>query len=170
GSLGLPWRLQGAFNLSASSAAPFSAYVSGVDFNGDGTQNDLLPGSTVNAFGRQLTTADLQQLVAQYNTQYAGTVTRGGQTAPFVTLPANYAFNDRFFSQDVRVTRTLFGSPGVRLLVFGEVFNLLNTANLIQYGGNIANPATFGQPTARTSQVFGSGGPRAVQLGARVSF
>jgi hypothetical protein len=54
--------------------------------------------------------------------------------------------------------------------LFGEIFNLLNTQNLIQYGDNIANSATFGQPGARFAQVFGSGGPRAAQLGARVSF
>jgi hypothetical protein len=40
----------------------------------------------------------------------------------------------------------------------------------VQYSGNLANPATFGQPTARSDQVFGSGGPRAVQLGARLTF
>ena len=49
-----------------------------------------------------------------------------------------------------------------------EVFNLFNTANLVQYGSNLANPTTFGQPGSRVSQVFGSGGPRALQLGARL--
>jgi hypothetical protein len=44
------------------------------------------------------------------------------------------------------------------------------TGNLVQYSGNIANSAVFGQPGARFSQVFGSGGPRAFQLGARISF
>ena len=29
---------------------------------------------------------------------------------------------------------------GLRLLLFAEVFNLLNTANLVQYSGNLANP------------------------------
>jgi len=29
---------------------------------------------------------------------------------------------------------------------------------------------TFGQPTQRAGQVFGSGGPRAFQVGARFSF
>ena len=58
----------------------------------------------------------------------------------------------------------------MRLALFGEVFNLLNTANLVGYGGNLANPAEFGQPAARVNQVFGSGGPRAFQLGARISF
>jgi hypothetical protein len=58
----------------------------------------------------------------------------------------------------------------VRLIVFGEVFNLLNIANLSGYGGNIANPAQFGQPGERFSQIFGSGGPRAFQLSMRLNF
>jgi hypothetical protein len=61
------------------------------------------------------------------------------------------------------------GREKVRLSLFGEVFNLLNTANLVGYNGNLSS-ASFGQPTGRFTQVFGSGGPRAVQLGARVSF
>jgi hypothetical protein len=34
----------------------------------------------------------------------------------------------------------------------------------------LSNTATFGQPTTRASQVFGSGGPRAFQIGARFTF
>jgi hypothetical protein len=50
------------------------------------------------------------------------------------------------------------------------VFNIFNTANLVQYSGNIANTAAFGQPSSRFTQVFGSGGARAFQLGVRLSF
>jgi hypothetical protein len=69
------------------------------------------------------------------------------------------------------VSRTFsLGSERLRLVLFGEVFNLLNVANLVGYSGNIANPAQFGQPAERFTQIFGSGGPRAFQLGARVNF
>ncbi|HEY6373554.1 MAG TPA: hypothetical protein VIX37_23460, partial [Candidatus Sulfotelmatobacter sp.] len=34
-----------------ASALPLSAYVGGIEFNGDGTTGDLLPGTTVNSFG-----------------------------------------------------------------------------------------------------------------------
>ena len=49
----------------------------------------------------------------------------------------------------------------------GEVFNLFNTANLSGRSGDVLG---FGQPTSRVTQVFGSGGPRAFQIAARVSF
>jgi len=71
----------------------------------------------------------------------------------------------------VRLSRTFsFGSDRVRLVLLGEVFNLFNVVNIVDHSGNIKNSAEFGQPGARFSQVFGSGGPRAFQLGARVSF
>ena len=45
GSVDLPWQFRASFSVSVHSRPPFSAYVNGVDFNGDGTLNDLLPGS-----------------------------------------------------------------------------------------------------------------------------
>ncbi len=56
-----------------------------------------------------------------------------------------------------------------RLSLIGEVFNLYNAANLTGYSGDLTS-AAFGQPTARFTQLFGSGGPRAFQLAMRVSF
>ena len=171
GFMDLPWRMQASFILAAYSRPPFMAYVNGMDFNGDGTQEDLLPGSTVNQFNRGLGKDSLAALVGQYNQQFANKRTLGGQTAPLLTLPANYSFNDGFLTQDLRLSRTFsFRSERVRLAVFGEVFNLFNIANLSGYSGNIANPAQFGQPGERFTQIFGSGGPRAFQLGMRVSF
>jgi len=171
GFLDLPWRFQASFSVSAYSRPPFMAYVNGMDFNGDGTTEDLLPGSKVNQFSRGLGKGDLAALVDRYNPQFANQRTLGGQTAPLLTLPANYSFNDGFFTQDLRLSRTFsLGSERVRLTVFGEVFNLFNIANLAGYGGNIANSAQFGYPGERFSQIFGSGGPRAFQLGMRVNF
>jgi hypothetical protein len=171
GLVELPWRFRVALALSAYSRPPFSAYVAGVDFNGDGTRDDLLPGTRVNQFGFDLDANDLGRLVDAYNEEFAGRRTAGGQVAPRLTLPAEYAFNDTFFTQDVRVTHDVpLGIRHARLLLMVEVFNLLNTANLVQYSGNLSNPAIFGQPGARFTQIFGSGGPRAIQLGARVTF
>jgi hypothetical protein len=46
---------------------------------------------------------------------------------------------------------------------------VLNTANLSGYADNLLAPG-FGQPTARFSNIFGTGGPRSFQLGTRLSF
>jgi hypothetical protein len=171
GFVELPWRFQVSFSVSAYSRPPLSAFVSGVDFDGDGTANDLLPGTRVNQFNRALGRDDLARLVERYNLEVAGTPLPNGETAPPLTLPADYAFNDSFFTQDLRLSRTFaLSGERVRLILFGEVFNLLNTANLAGFDGNLANPAEFGQPGARSTQVFGSGGPRAFQLGVRFSF
>ncbi|HXA53210.1 MAG TPA: hypothetical protein VNV86_22990, partial [Candidatus Acidoferrum sp.] len=91
------------------------------------------------------------------------------QTFPRVTLPSNYELGHVFNSQDVRVTKLFRYRERFELQVFGEVFNLFNTANLSGYESNLLAPG-FGQPTARFSNVFGTGGPRSFQLGSRVSF
>ena len=68
------------------------------------------------------------------------------------------------------LTKNIALGKTLKATLIGEVFNLFNTANLIQYSGNIADTAAFGQSGARLTQVFGSGGPRAFQFGARISF
>jgi hypothetical protein len=166
----LPLQLKAAVSVSVYSRAPFSAYVGGVDFNGDGTSGDLLPGTTVNQFNRGLNEQDLHRLVEDYNQKFARRITPVGQLAPVLRLPDSFALNDAFFAADVRLSREFHTANSVRFLLFADVFNLFNTANLINYSGNLANTASFGQPAARFDQVFGSGGPRSLQLGARVSF
>jgi hypothetical protein len=165
----LPWRFELGLNFSLSSVPPFSAYVGGIDFNGDGTKDDLLPGSTVNAFNRSMGRADLERLVAQFNQTYAGTKDGHGNFIPFLTLPPRYSFGHNFQSLDLRLSRSFVFGERWRLSLIGEAFNLYNAANLSGYSGDLTSPA-FGQPTSRFTQVFGSGGPRAFQLGVRVSF
>jgi hypothetical protein len=141
-----------------------------VDFNGDGTASDLLPGTAVNQFNRGAGREELIRAVNVYNRDYAGKITAGRQIASVVTLPDRYWFNDSYFTQDLRVSRTFALTEVLRLIVSAELFNVLNIANLVDYSGNLAAQTSFGQPGARFDQVFGSGGPRAVQLTAKVSF
>jgi hypothetical protein len=165
--LSLSFRL--GLNFSYASAPPFSAYVGGSDFNGDGTTNELLPGTTVNAFNRGMGRADLERFVAQFNQTYAGRLDGKGTIIPTLLLPEQYWFGDNYHSLDLRLSRELVIQERWRLALMGEVFNLYNAANLSGYSGNLTS-AGFGQPTSRVTQVFGSGGPRAFQLGARISF
>jgi len=113
--------------------------------------------------------ADLAQLVAQFNPIHAGTKDAQGRTIPRLTLPARYAFGDNFHALDLRLSRSLVFHERWHLSLMGEAFNLYNKANLSNYSGDLTSPS-FGQPTSRVTQVFGSGGPRAFQLAARVSF
>ena len=169
----LPWSFELALNFSYSSAPPFSATVgstsNGIDFNGDGTLGDLLPGTTVNAFNRSRGRADLERLVAQFNETYALTRDAQGRVIPRLALPANYGFGDDFHALDLRLSRSILFRERWRLQLIGEVFNVYNKANLSNYSGDLTS-AAFGQPTTRATQVFGSGGPRAFQLAMRVGF
>lgn len=113
-----------------------------------------------------------------------------GTPFPFIVLPERFASDDSFISHDLRLTRVIRLAEGVRLSVIAEGFNIFNIANLTGFSGTLdayirptpptaANPAgtpgrnpnfNFGQPTGRVNPIFGSGGPRAFQLAARISF
>jgi hypothetical protein len=166
----LPWQFQLGLNFSYSSAPPFNAFLGRTDFNGDGTTGDLLPGATVNAFNRGMGRADLKRLVAQFNQTYAGTFDAHGAPIDQLILPDRYWLGDNFQSLDLRVSRSFLFGDRWRLLLIGEAFNIYNAANLSDFSGDLVSDGLFGQPTSRATQVFGSGGPRAFQLGARISF
>jgi hypothetical protein len=60
------------------------------------------------------------------------------------------------------------GQGNRKVGVFGEFFNLLNTANFGQtYGGNASSKATFKQPLGFMP---GNGYPFQIQVGARFEF
>jgi hypothetical protein len=170
GVVELPRGLQASFLSTFASKAPFSAWVSPVDFNGDGTNDDLLPGTKVNQLNRGLSQGALRRLVDDFNRTLAGTRTSRGQAIPRLTLPGSFELGDRFFSQDVRLSKTFKAAERFQMTVLGEAFNLFNVASLSGYSGNLAEPAAFGQPSNRVTQVFGSGGPRAFQFGVRIGF
>jgi hypothetical protein len=72
------------------------------------------------------------------------------------------------------LTKTFKLKERYKFSVLAEMFNVLNYQN---YGGFNFNPtagtpsgSAFGIATQRQGQTFGSGGPRAVQLGGRFSF
>ena len=165
----LPLRFQLASVVVYNSTPPFSAFLGPLDLNGDGTAGDLLPGTKVNQFNRGLGKDDLRRLVALFNQVYAGKKDAQGRTIPSIALPPDFNFGHSFLTHDLRLSRVFLFSERWRATVIGEVFNLFNLANLSGYSGNLLG-AGFGQPTSRITQVFGSGGPRAFQLGARINF
>jgi len=124
-----------------------------------------------------LSKSDLESMVNDYNTRIAGTLTPAALTGrspnqryPKIALPANYQLGDMFSSQDVRLMKTITLREHTDLRLIAEVFNIFNVSNLTNFNYNLANSATFGQANQRVGQTFGSGGPRAMQLAARLSF
>jgi hypothetical protein len=158
GVVDLPKRLQASFSSAYYSKTPFNVYVGAIDFNGSGTVNDVLPGTRVNEFNRGLGKDDLARLVDQFNRTLAGTKTSRGQLIPTLGLPPGYEFGGNYISQDLRLSRAFVFRERYRLQLLGEVFNLLNIANLSGYMGNLRQASSFGQPGSRETQVFGSGG------------
>ena len=104
-----------------------------------------------------------------------GTITIVSPRTPFnqiinpIALPERFSNGDSFLTQDVRLTRAVKISEHIRLSMIGEVFNLFNIANLTGFSG-VLNQPNYGLPSARAAQVFGTGGPRAIQLAARIVF
>jgi hypothetical protein len=170
GLVDLPWGFQVGFISAMSSRGPLMPSVPNVDLDGDGITTTPIPGVDFNCFNRGCGKDDLAQAVAAWNSTYAGKRDARNQVIPTLTLPASYEFGDWFSSQDIRLTKKFTWKDHYTLSVFGEMFNVFNIANLGGHSFNLANTANFGQPTSRAGQVFGSGGPRALQIGARVSF
>jgi len=138
-----------------------------------------------NAGGRQFHTA------AELNTYLADLNAGGGVDGVLLPLVTDSArFNDSFNSLDIRVSRPFSINQRIRVEPMLEVFNLFNVTNIlgisnVNYSGysnvlvrDSEDPASagylrssrFGQPVTTAGGVFGSGGPRAMQLAARVTF
>jgi hypothetical protein len=175
-----------SFVSEADSVPPLDTTLSGLDFDGDGISTTLLPGiNRHNLLGQGLKESELRTFVAQYNAMVAAhtrTITNPGGTqtvimprTPFnqiispVVLPAKISPGDSFISQDIRLTKKFNITERVRLSLIGEVFNLLNIANLTGYS-SVLNQPNYAQPSARAGQAFGTGGPRAFQVASRVEF
>lgn len=173
GMVDLPWKVQMSFINSMGTRGPYRPSVSGVDLDGDGVDTAFLPGWSIP--DRNPTREKLAAAVAAWNSAYPDLAngqrprTSRNQVIPKLALPANYSFGENFFSQDLRVTKSFVFHEHYKLSVFGEGFNIFNIANLGGISSSV-NSAGFGVPSSRAGQVFGSGGPRAFQLGARFSF
>jgi hypothetical protein len=181
GIVNLPWGFQLTLNSSILSRTPVEAVTTGVDITGTYEapgSNGVLPGLSFNCLGITCGKSQLTQAVAAWNATYPGKVSPNGTPYPAYALPKDYEFGDPTFSQDFRLTKTFTYKERYHLLIFGEAFNAFNIANLTGYNFTLdamnANPAaqtyTFGQPTQRALQTFGSGGPRALQVGGRITF
>jgi hypothetical protein len=174
GVVNLPYGFSLSINSSYITTTPTTPVVAGVDLNGSG--NTVFPITEAdpnlagyNCFNAGCGKSDLIAAVNYWNTNLAGTLDARGTKIPVLPVPTHFQFNDPVISQDLRLTYTYTYRERYKASIFGEIFNTFNIANLNGYS-TVLNTASFGQPTSRFAQIFGSGGPRAIQIGARVSF
>jgi hypothetical protein len=166
--------------------APLWTVASGVPMDillPDGSSR--VPTLQRNAGGRLFRTgAKLNAYITRLNAATADPTRR----LPLVRDDAR--FNDSFNSLDLRLARPFELRGGVMVEPIAEVFNLFNVTNVlgvsnVNYSGfsNVlardSNDPTspgflrsnsFGRPVTTAGGVFGSGGPRAFQFAARVTF
>jgi hypothetical protein len=166
-------------------ASPIWTYASGVPMDillGDGS-GSRVPQLGRNVGGRQFHSgAELNAYLTQLNA--AGAV-NGNLGTPLPLVDNNARFNDTFNSVDLRLSKDFRVREGMSLEVLGEVFNLFNKTNILgvsttNYSGffnalvpdsnNPLHSSAFGKAVTTAGGIFGSGGPRAFQLGARFSF
>lgn len=178
----IPWGFKLSVNSSIISSTPVNPIITGIDLNGSGNTNyplsEAAPGLTYNCFNYGCDKSDIVKAVAYWNANVATAATGkkalNGVAIPTLTLPTgSWGLGTPIFSQDFRITKDLTIKEHYRFSVFGEFFNAFNISNLTYSATPILNsPTTFGQPTGRVGQAstFGSGGPRAIQVGGRFSF
>jgi hypothetical protein len=181
----MPWGFELSVNSAFISRTPGNAFVSSLSLPGTvpAGSTEPLPGIEYGSLNAGTSKQDLAKAVGIFNAKYAGTKNSNGSVISPLALPPDYQFGDPTFSQDFRLTKNFKLKERVTFSVLAEMFNSFNISNLT-YGTSATagftldtrnpNPAkqtyVFGQPTQRATQTFGSGGPRAVQLGARITF
>ena len=114
----------------------------------------------------------------ELNTFISAINAAGGVNGGLLPLaPSNARFNDSFSSLDLRVTKVFKFGERYQLEPLAELFNVFNTTNILGVSntnysgfGNVLGTPNFGQPVTTAGGVFGSGGPWALQLGAKFSF
>jgi outer membrane receptor protein involved in Fe transport len=177
GLVDLPAGIRLAPILTLASGVPMDILVPG------GGQR--VPQLQRNAGGRVFhTAAELNAFIKQVN----GAGGFGGEPLPLVSDDAR--FNDNFSSFDLRLSKVFKLGERVKLEPLVEAFNLFNVTNVLGFSksnySGFANvlvrdsndpssagslrSSSFGRPVTTAGGVFGSGGPRAFQFAARVTF
>jgi len=175
----LPWGFKLSVNQAIYSRTPVEPLVAGYDLFASGlavplnvavaAYGDTEAANKYNCFGITCGKGEMASEIAYWNANIAGTKDLRGTLIKPLSIPSDYQFGDPKFDIDMRLTKQFVLKERYKMDVFVEGFNVLNMANLVSYSFTVS-PATFGQPTARYNQVFGSGGPRAFEVGGRFSF
>jgi outer membrane receptor protein involved in Fe transport len=164
GTLDLPYGFRVSPILTLASGVPMDILLPDA--------SSRIPQLQRNAGGRIFkNAAQLNAFIQRLNAQ------GGVNGQPLPLAPADARFNDNFSSLDLRLTKIFSFGERIRLEPIVEIFNVFNTTNILGVSntnysgfGNVLGSPNFGQPVTTAGGVFGAGGPRAFQLGARFSF
>jgi hypothetical protein len=137
--------------LATSLVVPSSGLAGEIfrtDFTGDGTTQDLLPGTSVGSFGRGVDASNINQVITGYNNTQGNMPTPAGQVlianglftlaqlqalggvAPMLSLaPAGQVNNDWLRALDFKVAWSYVIHDRVTIEPNAAVYNLLNFAN-----------------------------------------
>jgi hypothetical protein len=183
---------------TAFSGVPQSVFLPHfADLSKTGTFQSYLPGTGEGSLGRNIkNVAQLNQIIDAYNASIPTLgepcpgdsptgrcdSTNGNFFDPLVRLAhlpdGTQIGGDSVISQDFRLTKTFKFRETMGLDLIGEVFNVFNIANLTyptaitlaDEGTAVSDIQSIHGPTARTTSVFGTGGPRAFQFAAKFRF
>ena len=156
-----------------ATGAPGDIFVS--DLTGDGTTGDVLPGTNIGSFGRDVKLSGLNQVISNYNSANGGKLTPAGQalvsaglftqaqlvqlgaTAPTISAaPSGQMANNRFTATDIQLSY-LF-KPIHRIERFTiepriGIYNLFNQANYGLLSGTLDGSAGSVDGTTRDLRV-----------------
>ena len=175
GTVHLRWGFDLSVNSSAISKPPVNVTVASLYPVGSAPASTSgaypLPTLGLNCLNVGCGVSDLVSAVDTFNTTLAGTRNSQNTLIPKLTLPKGaYGLNDGVLNQDFGLSKTFSFKERYKLAIRGEAFNAFNISNYSGYTFNLSSPGTFGQPTARAAQTFGSAGPRSFQVSGRISF
>jgi outer membrane receptor protein involved in Fe transport len=175
GTADLPFRLRLSSIWTYASGVPMDILL------GDGSAARV-PQFGRNSGGREFRNgAELNAALTQLNAAAAA----AGSSTVLPLVDPNARFNDNFNSCDLRLSKDMRLREGMNLQVLGEVFNLFNVSNILGFSttnysgyfnalvpdqGNPNHSSAFGKPVTTAGGIFGSGGPRAFQLAAKLTF
>jgi hypothetical protein len=192
GEAQFPWHISFAPIYTFGSGVPADTFLPGTG-NINGATGSRLPLLSRNAIGREIKNSNqLNAVINQWNALPVCPAAFPCQAGGIIqNVPANITFSSPFSSLDFRLKKDLRFKDRVTLSLIGEAFNIFNetnirgTSNNNYAGRNIAigpyQPAQGGQPAQAIQSnfysavttaggFFGSGGPRAFQLAARIEF
>jgi hypothetical protein len=196
GVFDFPYAFRLAYNGRVATALPVTLTLPATgdpgeifrtDVTGDGTTGDIVPGTNIGSFGRDVKVSGLNNLISGYNSSSGGKITPAGQalvsaglfsqsqlvalggvTPTLTAAPANQLANPPSLNMGVRFGWEL--KPGKVWSSMGEtltleptvaIYNLFNFANYHSLDGTLNGEALSANGTTaanRTNKVFGGSG------------